>query len=324
MRCPFLRDASVKYCESSAFRKPILKEASRPDLERCSSPDWRQCPAAQRTIAVASPATATCPFLHEVQSEFCSAVSVPRYVPANGDTTSRCHSDGHLYCELFLEWADPLRRNQHRSAPRRPGEEGEAPLVDDVAVPALLSYAPNHMWLDVGADGHCHAGVDAFLARVIEGSLDRISFASSRGVCRPAASLRVRSVDLQLVFPNPMQVTAVNVTLRTNPSKLTDDPYGAGWLFEGVEPSPHALRYGDSIRNGLISGASALAWMHAEADRLTSFAHQQVARAADDGLRLAADGGQAARGLASHLESDLLTTLFDEFFGPQLVWGRSW
>lgn len=318
MECPFLREANVRSCGASAFRKMILEAASTGEGDRCSSERYLECPAAGSRLAGAT-AASHCPFLQESHAEFCGAAPVVRYIPANGGALSRCDSDGHLYCELYLSHADPEGDRLPGSGRRAPGSD-DVPVVDGIPVPAHLSYAPNHMWLDVAADGYRHVGIDAFLANVL-GSVEKVSFATARGNDRAIAVLTVHGVDMQMAFPNRMHAIAANVYLRTAPEKLTEDPYGAGWLFEATEPPRTEWR--DPIRDGLIEGARAADWLHSERDRLASFVHERIARPDADGLRLAADGGRPERGLASHLDRDDLIGLYNEFFAPHCSLRRS-
>ncbi len=324
MKCPFLRDVNVKYCEVSAYRKMILSASTDTGTERCSSHNYAQCPAAVPRLQ-GLPRTERCPFLHLSQAEFCAAASVTKYVPATNDLLSRCNSDGHLYCELFLTRADPTGARRPRTVGTHvPAVGDRMPSVEGIPVPPQLSYTPNHMWLDVAEDGFCHVGIDGFAAKVI-GSAEKVTFATSRAVGRPVAMLTVNGVDLQMVFPNPLHLSAANLYLRTAPSKMTSDPYGAGWLFEGFEPTGAGATVGSAAREGLISGEHALAWMHAESERLTQFVHEQVAAPSPAGEQFMADGGGAViDGVAAHLDRQGLINLMTAFFAPQLTWRRSW
>lgn len=315
MDCPFLREANVRSCGASAFRKMILETASA-EGERCSTPRYVECAAAASRVELEPPAP-HCPFLQESHAEFCGAAPVVQYIPASGGTLSRCHSDGHLYCDLYLAHADP---EGARLPARRRSGAGEVADVDGIPLPIHLSYAPNHMWLDVSPDGYRHVGIDGFLASVL-GSVEKVSFATARGNDRAIAVLTVNGVDMQLVFPNPLYRIAANSYLRTAPEKLTDDPYGAGYLFEALEPP--ASEWRDPVRDGLIDGPRAADWMRAESDRLTAFVHEQVARPDEDGARLPADGGRPGRGLAAHLDRDDLIVLYNEFFAPHCSLRRS-
>lgn len=345
MKCPFLRDASVKYCEVSAYRKMLVTATTDAGTERCSSPSWSACPAATERAKgqgprAEGPGSASyslgprpsalgpgthCPFLHESQAEFCSAASLTRYIPATNDLLSRCNSDGHLYCEVFLAHADPggERRPRPAGAKRPAGVGDRTPVVDGIPVPTHLAYTPNHMWADVAEDGFCHVGIDGFAAKVI-GKADKVTFVTSRAVGRPVAVLTVNGVDVQMVFPNALHLSAANVYLRTSSAKLTADPYGAGWLFEGFEPAGAGSAAGATVREGLISGEHAVAWMRTESERLTQFVHERMPAVTAGSERTLADGGAVIDGVASQLDREGLINLVTEFFAPQLTWRRSW
>jgi glycine cleavage system H lipoate-binding protein len=125
--------------------------------------------------------------------------------------------DSHRYCELYGAMAHPVAA----------GDE-----VDGIAMPAELSYAANHLWLEVGEGGQCHAGIDAFLSRAL-GNVERIQYVWQQGLHRPAAILTAGGADWEVVFPNPLLLTGCNLYLRANPGRLAAEPYTAGWLFEG-------------------------------------------------------------------------------------------
>ena len=297
MQCPFLRQARVRDCRASAYRKMILETPSQAAGERCSSPTYTECPAAAPRLAPHSEAS-HCPFLQESGVEYCGAASMTRFIPATDALLSRCNSDAHLYCDLFLSRIDPARVLSQ-------GMNSDD--FDDVSVPTHLWYAPNHMWLDVADDGLCHVGIDGFLARVL-GAVEKVGFVTSRAADRPVAVLTVNGVDLQMVFPNVMQRTLANVYLR--------DPYGSGWLFEGRELAS------DPIRGGLLTGAAAAEWMQQEVERVTTFVHALTARPGPDGISLMADGGRLAPGFAAHLGRGELIDLVNEFFAPHTGWRR--
>ncbi|MFA6958505.1 MAG: hypothetical protein WC538_21770 [Thermoanaerobaculia bacterium] len=318
MRCPFLREELVKYCQASAYRKMIVDAARDAGHERCSSPSWHSCPAAARH-AVSPDELESCPFLSDARVEYCGGAAVPRYIPASDALLSHCNSDAHRFCEVFLAHADPTGERlvaPAGRAPRRHPGDG-TPLVDGIPVPLNLAYAPNHMWLDVGDDGCRHVGIDAFLARII-GNVDAISFVVPRGDGRPVAVLTVNGVDLQLVFPMPLRRAVANVYLRTSPAKLTSDPYGTGWLFESVEQCSTA----PADDAGLRHGDDAARWMLTESSRLALHIHDALARRGNEGARFMADGGTPCPNLAAQLERGELLDLFNQFFSLHAA-GRS-
>ncbi|MBI2214913.1 MAG: hypothetical protein HYU52_14800 [Acidobacteria bacterium] len=319
MRCPFLREELVKYCQASAYRKMIVDAARDAGHERCSSSSWHSCPAAARH-AVTPDESDSCPWLHDARVEYCGGAAVPRFIPASDALLSHCNSDAHRFCEVYLAHADPTGERLVASVDRelRPAPAAGTPIVDGLPVPAGLAYSPNHMWLDVGDDGCRHVGIDAFLARVI-GDVDEISFVVPRGDGRPVAILTVHGVDLQLVSPAPLRRAVANVYLRTSPAKLTSDPYGAGWLFASVEPSGAQA---DPPASGLRHGDDAARWMLTESARLALHVHDTLARRGSEGARFMADGGIPCAKLAAQLERGELLDLFNQFFSLHVI-GRS-
>jgi glycine cleavage system H lipoate-binding protein len=279
--------------------------------EVCSSPDHRSCPVAVERLGRMTDGE-RCPLLLESHAEYCAAAELVRFIPASNDMLSRCKSDGHLYCELYLVHADPQgERLPETSGRRRPAAVGDRTVrVDGMPVPTHLFYSPNHMWLDIADDGYCHVGVDAFLTSTL-GSIDSIAFVTAPAIEQPCAVLRVNGVDLQLVFPRSLHRKVANGYLRTRPEKVTVDPYGAGWLFEGVEPVVPGKPRGEAIREGLLPGSYAPEWIREEQRRLTGFVHERLQTASDPAL---ADGGEAVAGLAAQLDREGLILLFNEFF----------
>jgi len=175
--------------------------------------------------------------------------------------------------------------------------------VDGIPLPEWLRYSANHMWLDIGEDGVCHAGIDAFLGRAL-GQADRISYVWQHGQHRPTAVVTVNGIDHEIVFPNPFLLTSCNLYLRADPSRLTAEPYTGGWLFEG-KPAPETTE-------NLLQGVAARQWMEGEQHRINEFLQQLPG----PGGPLAADGGLFAPGLSHHLDRDSMLALFHTFFSP--------
>jgi glycine cleavage system H lipoate-binding protein len=325
MRCPFLREAQTKSCRMSAYRKMIVREPGHIDNDRCFTPDHVGCPAFT-AHEVEGPGTGQCPYLQEALIQFCGAASVTKYIPYSEAVLSQCGTDSHHYCELFLSIARPDRTSI-------PSPDGDASachsdrcqehLVEGLRVPGWLWYTPNHMWLDVGDNGVVHIGVDAFLAGML-GGVDSISFVTTQGVCRPTAYLTVRGVDLQLVFPQQVNLSHPNSALAVHPDRLFTDPYTRGWLFEGTLDMPElegsARR---SVYHGLVTGTAAATWMREELRRASLWAHNMSCQTdAQVGLVMA-DGGSIQAGLVQHLQRDQALQLFNAFFSPLANWKES-
>jgi len=298
MICPFLKDTAVRTCQLSPVKKMIPQSSISQESQRCSSPEYENCPVAKGQLE-GKCGLESCPYSVESTVQFCSAQASPIYVPFNSDLLSRCNSDAHRYCAQYQQRANPH----------------QAETVDDETTqPADVAYAQNHMWLDVAEDGTCHVGVDAFLAEVI-GEVEGATYVTGKGLEKPSVVLKVHGVDLPLTFPCPIKVTGYNYLLRTKPELLVEDPYGTGWLFEGLEvDSEQCKGNGKTENRHLMTGETASSWLRDERQRMTSFVHESLARRSETADVLMADGGVYAKDLAKHLERHELLQLFNLFF----------
>jgi len=215
MRCPFLREEQVKSCLAAPFRNALVRASVRFDLERCSQAAHAGCQVAAGSRE-AHPSPAHCPFLHESLVQFCGKAPLPRYVPWSASPELRCAHDGHRYCEAFREAAPASALAGGRGDPR-------THVVERVPMPGWLLYAPNHLWLDPGADGVCHLGIDAFATRLL-GPVERLTLLTVSGTVRPAVVLTVGGVDLTLVFPLSLSLISANRLLRSRLDRLASDP----------------------------------------------------------------------------------------------------
>jgi glycine cleavage system H protein len=236
-----------------------------------------------------------CPYLDEPLTQYCSAAPVVKYIRYSEALLSRCGSDRYRYCELYLALANPAQKTGDLWA-------------GDISVPGHLLYSSNHMWFDPGAGETWHVGIDAFLAKVL-GTVERITFLTTRGSGRPTAVLTVRGMDLQIVFPCMLPVASAHEYLRARPAALTSDPYGEGWLFEGNKAEAR----------GLLNAPAAAEWMRGEVDRLSEFVGY---RRSPTDHATCADGGVFVSGLLAHLNREEVLQLFQEFFSPYGEWEK--
>ncbi|MCU0454512.1 MAG: hypothetical protein MUE68_12735 [Bacteroidetes bacterium] len=294
MRCPFLREAQVKFCRGAVSSKMIMRSSASDEHERCTSDSWPDCPAARQHHQEHAPAK-RCPFLHESLVQYCAGAPVSKFVPYSDDQSARCSDDRHAYCDVLLSL-------EGGRAPRTNGDPA-------TWVPDGRHFAPNHLWLDVAPDGHWHIGVDAFVGHVT-GRIDAISFINGAAGQHPTVVLTVGDTDLQLVFPVALQAAATNNRLRSQCERVVDEPYTGGWLFEG------ANRPGSIDLMGLRSGEPLKRWMRDELHRLNSAVQQHAAQTTG----LWNDGGTAVPGVIRHLDRPAALSLYAEFFSPFVAW----
>jgi glycine cleavage system H lipoate-binding protein len=272
MACPFLKEGQARYCHAAPVQKLILDGPGVADGGRCASSDYRQC----ALVAKGSLQQDHCPHLEQIRVQYCGVSPVTKLVPFSDSELSSCTSNSYRYCDSYLLLARP-----HANS-----------------TPAHLLYTANHFWLDAEESGLCHVGIDGFLAGVA-GIVDGITFVTARGTHCPSLALTVNGVEWPLSFPNPLMIQKVNSRLRSDPARLTVDPYGAGWLFEGWELPGRT-------RAGLVTGPQAAAWQAQERERLSNEIHEAHAPGCD--------GGAPVHGVAQLLSRQDLVCLFQHFF----------
>ncbi len=275
MACPFLKEGRARYCHAAPVQKLILDGPGAADGGRCTSRDYTQCELAGKDEVQHE----RCPHLEEIRVQYCGVSPVTKLVPFSDSELSSCTSNTYRYCGSYLLLARP-----HASAP-----------------PGNLLYAANHFWLDAEDSGLCHIGIDGFLADVA-GHVDGITFVTTSGTHCPALALTIHGVEWPMSFPNPLMIQKVNSRLRSDPGKVTADPYGAGWLFEGWELPGRT-------RSGLVTGPQAAAWQGQERLRLSDEIHETQAPGGD--------GGSPVRGVAQLLSRPDLVCLFQHFFSKR-------
>jgi glycine cleavage system H lipoate-binding protein len=311
MKCPFLKDTVVRTCDLSPVRKMIPTSSISEESQRCSTPEFKSCPVAEDQFEGQS-ALSSCPHLCESMVQHCAAQSTTQFIPYNNDLLSRCNSDAHRYCTLYLQRAYPGSDSGAQPPNGGHQEIGGGRMAETIpATPARLQFSRNHMWLDIAPDGTCHVGVDAFLARVL-GQVDSATFLPDAEERRPSVILNINGTDLRLTFPRRLNITGCNYRLRSHPETLTEDPYGNGWLFEGQVSKCEANSEGAGEE--MLSGDKARRWIEDEMDRLSDFVHSRLSRPNQTDEVLVADGGVAAPQLAQNLDRDELLQLFNLFF----------
>jgi glycine cleavage system H lipoate-binding protein len=307
MRCPFLSEAEVCYCSAFPLRKLPASADSTATEGKCASRQFVACPLLADRPEAGSDAR-SCPLLCKSQDQFCAASPVPHFIPYNAGLLSCCQSQGHRYCDQFLS---RLQVDQTAGGAEEEAGAEDVARVNGIDLPAHLSFAANHMWIDISEDGSCHVGADDFLAKAV-GAVESVTFVPCQSDCRPTAVLHACGVDLPLTFPQKVHVSRSNVHLRRDPSKVTSQPYGRGWLFEGRIDG--LLSYPDGSPASLRRGDEALAWMTSETERMTRFMHEILSHVGPDGDRLRDGGGTLSSPVIAHLTPQDRVLFVNTFF----------
>ncbi len=327
MKCPFLQEARVKFCGGAAYKKMIVENPGQSGNEKCSTSDYKDCQFLKRHHEDAAPHS-HCPFLQESLVQYCSAASVTKYIPYSESLLSRCGTETHRYCEIYLSMAEPSGKlgefvtTTEESVLLGEGNHMEH-TIEGIRMPGHLAYSANHMWLDRGNNGSCYVGIDAFMARVL-GSVDRLNFVTVRDVNKPTAILSVDGFDMMMTFPLQMQIKNTNNYLRANPGKLIASPYKLGWLFEGVELKGASAQPESDQYKGMMQGEAARKWMEGEVRRLAECVHQQIVPSRTETSQLVMDGGLFVGGLIHQLNIEEKGLVYSEFFSPYASWRKWW
>ncbi|MGA9117899.1 MAG: hypothetical protein WB699_00910 [Bacteroidota bacterium] len=302
MRCPFLREAQVKSCQASTFRKQIVRTAIQTDDERCVSPDYVHCPIA-RQLHEELPSQSRCPFLQESLVQYCSAAPVAKFIPYSDSLLSRCGNGRHEYCDLYLTVARPSVRDHNH--PRE---------TTDIFLPEHLRFTRNHLWIDVHDDGAFQIGIDALLAYVL-GEIESVTYLPQKGISHPTAVLSAHGQDYHVVFPIPLVVSGFNSNLRVDPRRIIDDPYGRGWIFEGMDARLSEQKMAAALAD-LLTGSVVASWAQTDLQRVSAFVHDRTGRPDEHGVRVLNDGGLIGPDVLRFLAREEALELFNTFFSP--------
>lgn len=145
------------------------------------------------------------------------------------------------------------------------------------AVPDGPSYHRGHTWAAAVGGGRYRVGVDDFARRLLgtpdELDLPPVGARLAEGETGFRFRLDGRSVDL--LSPVGGRVVALNPDALADPARVSDDPYGAGWLLE-VEAPPSTLR-------NLLPARLARSWMEEAAAALSGRMSAELGPVLQDG-----------------------------------------
>jgi glycine cleavage system H lipoate-binding protein len=297
MRCPFLKESRAKFCNTAPVKKAI-EHTAEGAIDLCTTSAFHECVAfrVQRSNAFSPP----CPFLRESRAQVCALDPTVRFVPCSDHVLPRCVSENHRYCQIYLAAT-------HRGTPIvRQREE----FMEEL--PPVYFLAHNHMWLDVSNEHDCHIGLDALLTRIL-GGVEKLSFITTQGEQCPSVVLISHGRSLHLVFPHPMQIVCCNAQARAEPERVLLDPYGAGWLFEGMEST------GTDIRTGLLSGREAKQWMELEVQRVTKLIQRHAANRQAKAICPIADGELPMQDAVGNLRQEEIGPFFEDLFRNEVA-----
>lgn len=175
--------------------------------------------------------------------------------------------------------------------------------VDGFAVPEELRYHQGHSWLYRERKGLSRVGVDEFAA-AIAGKVDAVTLPKPGQWIRQgqkAWTLTRAGESVNMISPIEGEVLAVNEDILRDPSILSADPYGRGWLFTVHVPDE------ESTSRNLLPKSMVRPWMRDAVERL-------YAKQPDLAGAVAADGGRPVADIAAHLPGASWRQMAGEFF----------
>lgn len=174
-------------------------------------------------------------------------------------------------------------------------------LLRWIKMPKDLYYHRGHAWVrDEGSA--LRIGIDDFAQKLL-GTPESIELPPRGARLIQGAEgwkLRIGSKTIGMLSPIRGKVTDVNERVLENPSLISLDPYGEGWLLL-VEPE-HVRA---NLRN-LFSGEMARVWIEETVERL-------CIKIKDRPVVLIPDGGVAVSGIAKAIEGEDWDRLAKEF-----------
>jgi len=176
-------------------------------------------------------------------------------------------------------------------------------------LPAGVFLSPGHVWLRVEPEGSVLVGIDRFLLDLLGGvdhvyTLDEGSEVQRGG---PLFMLRRGSRALKVRSPLAGRISSINSDVRGSPSRLGQDPFGAGWVYR---IAPQGLY--ESL-SAAVSGGEAVAFLRRELSRLRDLSGELVGPRLE-GQPVLADGGQPVTDFADRVGDREWEELVTRFF----------
>jgi len=181
-----------------------------------------------------------------------------------------------------------------RGKPRKP----KAGIMEWFRVPDGFNFHQGHSWMKMdllGSDRRrvMRVGLDDFAQKLVGrvGSVELPAVGTRLAQGDKGWTLVVDSVPIPMLSPVDGEVVAVNPEVLRNPTILSEDPYGKGWLLK-----VRSERIGADTRN-LLSGSVARAWMEDALEKLHPIRHETLGPVLQD-------GGLPVEGIARVLGGD--------------------
>jgi glycine cleavage system H protein len=176
-------------------------------------------------------------------------------------------------------------------------------LVGGFSVPDNLRYHPGHTWALSESPNLVRIGMDDFATK-LTGKIEQVTLPQRGQWVRQGQkiwSVVRNGIKIDMVSPIEGSVSDINESAMKDPSLISNDPYGEGWMVTVQSPDSKT-----NFRN-LLGGALARWWTEESSLRLQRLVPCSIGA-------LAQDGGAAVNDIAATLPQDQWIKVTREFF----------
>ena len=188
-------------------------------------------------------------------------------------------------------------------APVAAAAQTKPSMVGGFSVPGNLRYHPGHTWALGESPNLVRVGMDDFATK-LTGKIEHISLPQRGQWIRQGQkvwSIVRNGVKVDMVSPIEGSVADINEAAVKDPSLISKDPYGEGWMVTVQSPDAKT-----NFRN-LLTGALARWWTEESSMRLQRLMPNALGA-------LAQDGGVALDDIAGTLPDEQWAKVTREFF----------
>ncbi|MCS7280174.1 MAG: glycine cleavage system protein H [Desulfobacterota bacterium] len=170
-------------------------------------------------------------------------------------------------------------------------------------IPDYLYYHQGHTWVFPEGERIARVGIDDFAQKLV-GNVEAIKV-PKRGEeiiqGEVGWSLFVDGKEIKMLSPLDGEIIEINEKVIKNPKKLSEDPYGDGWLLKVYSPNLKS-----NLKN-LLNGRLAIRWVDALKESLFSRMNYNLGY-------LLQDGGLPISGMAKSLNPESWDEMVKEYF----------
>ncbi len=287
MKCPFLEEVVVRYCQAYPVRKMIPCSSEE---KTCIGDGHFQCETFRQIAGE--------PF-HSQEETMAKRESVPQEYPLLKASSAFFPPNWAKICRPS-NCPACIYRSQCFAA------EGkwmkEPVLVSGFVMQRGLHFSRAHTWAKTRKVDAVRVGFDDFAQKLL-GNITRIELPEKGSTLKqgePSWTVTCNSRSADLLSPIDGEIISVNEKLLEDTSFINKDPYGNGWVLTlkpfNLEENLRLLYQGDEART----------WLENDADRL----HRRVEK--DLGVTIA-DGGQLIKAISKHIPAKEWNRLVQDF-----------